>query len=361
MLLDDHQTTGPDGCFRSWHPPQPSPRGGLVVYARRGTLAGRQAIFLATLGTPLPATIDMRPGVSVSGLVVDERSRPVGGTIVRVMSSETWARGPGPDATAVSQADGSFQLDGLLYGQFRLLFESRDGGLTTALVNLDEKSISGMEIIMPQAQRVTGYLRDEAGRSVAGARLEEQEVLVEPSTRRVRARNVDWDVSDEDGAFRIAFVGRVLRATGRDRAGRLVVGTLSDWDRPRPPPPGTWSGGHPIDPQTLVLKRAEMLGGTVRLPDGRPAAHVIVHGMVSSGPRDHTMIESQARAQTDDQGRFWVGPFPLATVSLSAVAPPAGPDGLFGDDSEVQVTGEAPPQVQLVLRHGWRHPMARGR
>jgi hypothetical protein len=361
MSLDDHQTTGPDGCFRWWHQPEPSPRGGLVVYARRGNLAGRQSIVLATLGTPLPATIDMRPGLSVSGVVVDERSRPLPGTTVRMMTSETWSRGPGPGATAVSRGDGSFQLDGLLYGQFRLLFESPDGGLTTAFVNLDQKSISDLEIIMPQPQRVTGYLQDEAGRPVAGARIEEHEVLLEPTTRQIRGRHVDWDISDADGAFRLAFVGRVLRATGRDGAGRLVMTTFGDWDRPPRLQSGTWYGGHPMDPRTLVLKRAEMIGGTVRLPDGRPAAHVAVHGMVSSGPRDHTMIESQTRAQTDDQGRFWVGPFPLATVSLSAVAPPAGPDGLLGDDAEVLVTGEETPHVDLVLRHGWRHPMTRGR
>jgi hypothetical protein len=359
MALDDHQTTGPDGCFRWWHEPRPAPGGGLVVYARRGSLAGRQSIVLAPLGTPLPATIDMRPGLSVSGLVVDERSRPLPGTTVRMMTSETWARGPGPGATAVSQADGSFQLEGLLYGQFRLLFEARDGGLTTLFVHLDDKGLSSLEIIIPRAQPVTGYLRDEAGQPVAGARIEEHGVMRQPLTSHVRGRYIDWDISDEDGGFRLAFVGRNLQAIGRDGTGRLVMATFNDWDRPPRLRPGSWYGGHPMDPRTIVMKRAAMIGGTVRAPDGRPAARVAVHGMVGNGPRDHMMILSEARAETDDQGRFWVGPFPLDTVSLSAIAPPNGPGGMLGDDTEVLLTGEEMPQVDLMLRRGWQHPVMR--
>ena len=338
------------GCLR-WYRDMPH-SGQMVVYVRRGALAGRQSIWPEPFGTALPATIDVHPALSVAGIIRDEQGRPLPGALVRVVWSQQWAQGPGPDAFALAGPDGRFRFEGLLYGTYRLYFEGPAGGIATELVHLEETSVSDLQATVPKAPPVTGYLRTPSYQPVIGARVEDAPIFPVEAGRRLRGRHIEWDVSDSDGAFRVAFVGRMLRATGRDPAGRLVSAVFPDWDRPPSPVrPGAWDAGRPAEPHIIVMQPAGVIRGVVRFADGQPAAHASIHGLTFVPNRRPIPSDLSARAMADEQGRFVVGPLPLGPVTIRAMAGPRSepPYRIRAVRRQVVVSGESDPPVELVV------------
>lgn len=356
-MLADRVATGADGCVR-WM--REGPRTGeFVAYVRQGPRAGRKGILPGQYGTPLPASIDVGPARAIAGSVRDEQGQPLAGAIARVVSSERWAQGPGPDAAAVADARGRFRLEGLLYGRYRMLFESPSGGFTTVLVRLDDTDIDDLEAIIPRTTPVWGYLQDERGHPVAGARVEELRGPPDQAGgRRLRGRHVDWDVSAADGSFRLASLARTLRATGRDGEGRPLMASFQDWADGRRVrlAPGAWEGGRPASPRTVVMRPAAMVGGTLRHGDGRRAAGVGVAGTYMTDTHHPRLIENLAETRTDEQGRFWLGPFPLGTVAVVAIDQPAGrtTSSLSGVNAEVTAADGAYPHLELPLQPDWK-------
>jgi hypothetical protein len=343
--------TGSDGCFRWFR--EPPHTGEVVAYVRKGVLAGRQLVRPGPFGTVLPAIVDVHPALSVSGSVRDGDGRPVSGALVRVVWSQTFARGPGPDAVAFSDGAGRFRFEGLLYGNYRLYFEGPKGGVATALVTLDEQDIAGVDARLPPRWPVTGLLRSPSGEPVAGARIEESSPLAREPGRRLRGQHVDWDVSDDGGAFSMVYIGRGLRATGRDSSGHLLSAVFSDAERrPSRVSWGAWDPGRPAEPRTIVLQPAGVVRGVVRFPDGRPTGRVGVQGLVrADGPRGAFMMDRSVRAFSDEHGHFVLGPLPLGEVALHAyaMAPSLLQARAHAARLAVQVTGEQDPEVELIL------------
>jgi hypothetical protein len=339
------------GCFR-WFREAPH-SGELVAYVRKGALAGRRAMFPGRFGTVLPATLDVRPGLSVSGTIRDEEGRPLPGALVRVVSSERWARGPGPDTFTLARADGQFTFEGLLYGKHRLYFEGPAGGVATELVRLDEQNLTGLVVTIRKAPPITGYLVSEDHHPVVGARVEDAPIYPVEAGRRLRGRHIEWDTSDGDGAFRVAFIGRTLRATGRDRSGRLVTAAFADFERPPSPAgnPGAWDGGRPAVSQTILMRQAGVIRGSLRFPDGTPAAGAYINGLVFAKGRNTILADQSARASADEQGRFVLGPLPLGEVELRAMSGPRSdpPYQVRGVRQRVTVSGESDPPLDLIL------------
>ena len=339
------------GCLR-WYRDTPH-SGQVVVYVRRGALAGRQAIWPGPYGTALPATIDVHPALSVAGTLRDEQGQPLPGALVRVVWSDQWAQGPGPDAYALAGPDGRFLFEGLLYGTYRLYFEGPAGGTATELVHLDQTSIPDLQATIPRTPPVTGYLRTTSHQPVVGARVEDAPIYPVEAGRRLRGRHIEWDVSDADGAFRVAFIGRTLRATGRDPAGHLVSAVFPDWDRaPSPIRAGAWDAGRPAAPRTIVMQPAGVIRGVARFADGQPAAHAYVHGLVFQPSPGLRLTDLSARAMADEQGRFVVGPVPLGPVEVRAMAGPRSdpPYRIQSVRKQVVVRGESDPPVEIVLQ-----------
>jgi hypothetical protein len=353
MGLAQRVTTARDGCLR-WYRETPHWSSQLVVYARRGALAGRKAIWPVEGGTVLPATVELRPALSVSGTISDAGGRPLPGALVRVVWSQSWARGPGPDAFALSGPDGRFRFEGLLYGSYRLYFEGPAGGVATELVELDQASVTGLAVRIPTTPPVTGYLRTESHQPVAGARVEDVPFVSGPEPGlRLRGRHVEWDVSGADGGFRVAFIGRALRATGRDEAGRLISAVFPDWDRrPSPVHPGAWDAGRPAEARIVIMRPAGVIRGTVRFADGKPVPGTSVAGMVLGEVRNAIPTDTSVRTSADEQGRFVVGPFPLGDVDLRSMAGPRSdpPYHMWADRRRVKVTGEKDPPLDVVLQ-----------
>jgi beta-lactamase regulating signal transducer with metallopeptidase domain len=335
------------GCFRSELGPGRS--GEMVAYVRKGPVAGRKGIRLGRYGTPLPTTIDVRVAHTISGIMRNERGTPVADGKVRVVSSASWARGPGPDAVAVSGANGQFSFDGILYGEYRLLAEFPAGEITTVLARLDDRDLSGVEITIPATVPIAGYLQDGDGNPVVGARVEESSFLRE-SGRNLHGRYVDWDETDDEGAFRLVEIDRGLDAVGRDAAGRLVMAAFDDW-RSRPGDLVTqgWHSGRSGAAVTIPMRPAGFVTGRLTYPDGRPAAGAHISARVAFGPADFKRTHRPDVLRTtvaDAHGRFLIGPLPIGDAHLWSSS--EGPLTLVGS-RDVRVKGEHDPEVELVL------------
>jgi len=169
--------------------------------------------------------------------------------------------------------------------------------------------------------------------------------------RRLRGRHIEWDISDGDGAFRLAFIGRMVRATGRDARGRLLSAVLPDWERPPSRlQPGAWDAGRPAAPRIIVLQPHGVIRGVARFSDGTPAG-ASLNGLVRAPGGGAVRSELSVHGSSDQQGRFVLGPLPLGPVQIRGIAGPRTdpPYRIRGAVREVTVTGENDPPVDLVL------------
>jgi beta-lactamase regulating signal transducer with metallopeptidase domain len=339
--------TDRDGCFRT---SRGAPRSGqIIAYVRKGAIAGRKGMLSGKYGTQLPTTIDVRRAHVISGIARDGRGVPLAGATVRVVWSPVWAAGPGPDGLVVSGPDGRFAFDGLLYGTHRLLFQAPSGAMATALVKVAESDVGGLDVVVPDPWPVTGHLKDGSGRAVAGARVEEAYPFPREPGRAVRGRHIDWDVTDDTGAFRLVQIGRPLLATGRDAEGTLLLARFSDYrsaeGRFRNLPAGGWQVEPPASAD-IVMRPAGVVSGQVHLPDGRPAPFAGVQALVRVDAGDAVNTIRQSRA--DGDGRFVLGPLPLGEVEIYAFTR-AGTSVLHAIRRHHLVHGESDPPLEIVL------------
>jgi hypothetical protein len=332
------------GCFRT-HLGAPR-TGALVAYVRKGAVAGRKGITPGLYGTKLPTSIDVQRAYSVAGTLRDEGGRVVEGGKVRVVWSEVWAKGPGPDAVAISGRDGRFRFEGLLYGNYRFFVESPVGGVATESVHLDGGA--ALDVTIPPTMPVTGYLVDEAGRPVSGARVEEAS-FYNQHDRNLHGRYFDWDVTGETGAFRMVRLGRSVDAVGRDPDGQLLMAAFEDWSFRTLLAPDVAANAASPRHGVFQMRRAGTITGQAVYFDGQPAAGAHISASVvfkrERGVPGRPFYERSAYA--DDQGRFLVGPLPLGEVSLWA----RGPAGRTNTRAILhpQVRGEHDPPVEVVL------------
>ena len=84
-------------------------------------MSGAQVITVAAGQTirGLDVTMLSARGFTVSGVVVDEMNRPVGGAMVMLMPAQLVV-GPGPRGSSRTQPDGTFTIGGVTPGAYRL-------------------------------------------------------------------------------------------------------------------------------------------------------------------------------------------------------------------------------------------------
>jgi beta-lactamase regulating signal transducer with metallopeptidase domain/protocatechuate 3,4-dioxygenase beta subunit len=168
-------------------------------------------------------------GVRLSGTVVDEEGRPIDGARV-ISRAKVGGRLPTSAAeisegTGVRTVNGRFQFDGLTPGKedFRVLHPD----YALASVQNFELRAQGHEplaIVLKRGGTVSGHLRDEHGRPIAGAQLHFQRYpfsfFEDPNGSRFATA-----VTDENGAYEVRHLPEELIHILRDQ-GRRTLGVF---------------------------------------------------------------------------------------------------------------------------------------
>ncbi|MFN7972900.1 MAG: carboxypeptidase-like regulatory domain-containing protein [Acidobacteriota bacterium] len=198
--------SGPDGQFQLDLP------AGKHTYHLEAAARGHVRTFVRDVpATPGKRWIEMSlsPGAPVAGRVIARGGGPVPGALI---SSGI--------ETVVADAKGSFRFEGLPMGKNELVV--RAPGLATQRVDVAARST--FEVLMEPGNALTGTLRDQYKRPIAGALVE---ILEDPGGVLVR--------SDANGRFEVPDllgVVTVMARSGRHR-------------------PATWAGTVPLARGTL--------------------------------------------------------------------------------------------------------------
>ncbi len=237
----------------------------------------------------------------VTGTVVNGGGEPLPGVVVTAARSEsrqrrTAARSSNYDpdlvtaGRALSGADGSFTIEGLDPGGYKV--EARDGDRKPArtVVTLAPRGGEQVRLTMTQGALVAGTVRDSSGQPVAAFTVV---VFEGDGLGRGEVAGTRTFV-DRDGAFRIEGLEArdyLLQATAHGYApSRPVAASALE----PPARPGAVS---------IQLPAGGTLTGTVRSKTGEALgnARVTVEGGIGEGA---TPVPFSASAVTDDQGQF---------------------------------------------------------
>lgn len=202
-----------------------------------------------------PLHLDIDLGKGLSGLVVDQQGRAVGGATV---SASPLGGGGGSDA--VSDGEGRFMLEGLRSGRYELLAEHGRVGTSDRLtVDLSASQRPDVTLTLRPWRRVQGTLRSSVGAPVPNARLQ----LITDTGHRAHAN------TDATGAFAVQVPSGARQVITQAFAPSQVL----------------WAGCKPLPASpdlNLEISLPPVPGGTLILPLPRPAEtdtapkHVIV-------------------------------------------------------------------------------------
>jgi beta-lactamase regulating signal transducer with metallopeptidase domain len=273
--------TGPDGVMRIplALPDRKPPQDVFTLYARKGRLAARKNVMAVPFGTPLPMDLTLAPGRTLRGSVTSSAGKPVAGARLHIVDWQSYAVGPGGGPLAETAADGTFTIPGLLYGEYTVLAVARGGVGVADRLHIADGNPDELHLRLPDTDQLSGWLRDEQGKPLAGVRVERVHRGHMYPRGRTGERHVDWDVSGPDGGFRMLPLGDSLFASARDGKGELIEAIFSDGGvaqrllgreviRPR-------GKGQP--PGFVPLQRPARLSVKVQGPDGQPVPSARIH------------------------------------------------------------------------------------
>jgi protocatechuate 3,4-dioxygenase beta subunit len=306
--------------------------GTYEVMARRGMLIGAgKGVGLAPAQSAENVEVELDRGLVVSGQVKDEAGAALGN--IRVSASRD---GPpfGQAARTRTNADGTYALEGMLPGNYRVNANEEGYGLGMARARLIEKDLTRVDITLPHAVKVSGRVVTAQGNPVDGARV--QASFEGRSPVGGMTSSGEGTVSAYDGSFELR---RIWPGTLRLLVRHDDLGTESFG------PEEVKAGEKKV--LTLVLKKGGVVAGTVRTEDGRPAPDVRITAMARE-----TRMFLDAQDVTGPDGRYRVASLPAAriTVSASRTARPS----FGGSDEANQKTvtladGEEKTGVDLVV------------
>lgn len=239
--------------------------------------AGDKAVDLGTLV--------LEPGVSIEGRVTDPSGEPIADAEVWVLAEAAaspwllearWARAPEPEADAVSDPRGRFEVVDLEPSRSVHLRIDAEGYLPTFVMavasgerpGVNDAGEPDVEVVLEPAARLSGRVEDEEGGAVAGAEVS-VEMIFEPeadeSAGPTRSRLAK---TDDRGRFEVDDIA----------PGRHIVDAFADGYQPSTSRTVALDvGAEPVGLR-FVLRRGAVLTGTVSDGDGLPieGAQVLV-------------------------------------------------------------------------------------
>ena len=348
-------TTAADGQIRSPVPGKGPPQEVFILYARQGAQAARTTVMAVPFGTKLPIELRLHPAHRLRGTVTTADGRPVAGAGLHIIDWQAHAVGPGGGELARTRADGSFVIDGLLYGDYSLLAVAPSGLAVLHRLPIGDTDPPPAALRLPDTRRVTARLRDEDGRPLAGVRVERAPSENMYPRGRTGERHVDWDVSGADGSVRLLPLGETLVAGARDAQGRTIEALFNDGGVPRWKLPRALGFdrmrfvtrehefGQPRADRLVLLQRPAVLAIRVEDTEGRPVPGV--RPQVDPATTDPAWT-LRARARTDGDGRIPDIAVPPGTMVV-ALSPNGRPQASVREVLTVKA-GEQ-KQVRLVI------------
>lgn len=218
------------------------------------------------------------------GLIVDSRGAAVVGAKVTV------AQGPAQGKSAISGADGAFELDRLPTGPVRVALEHAE--LPSHQATLDPGTFSRLS--MPLGGAVEGRVVDEAGLPVQGVKV----TGVGPQAASAE------DSSDRDGRWTLPALRPGGWRVAVQRPGFLPA------SRELTVPVASQRGQVTVREVTLALLRGGVAGGTVRDARGGRVADARVVVRAADG--------RSAEGRTDARGEFRVRDCPTGELEVVA-------------------------------------------
>lgn len=327
------------------------------------------AMMLGTNGDPAGAervALALARGAPLSGRVVDERGKPVGGArVIATNASEPLPVFDPRRDGVLAGADGKFTIPAVSAGTWRLgATHGAFAPTTSEPITVDGTNArAGVELVLAAGGVVRGIVKDKAGQPVAAADVR----VVAKGFVEWRARRQAF--TDGEGRFEV------------DGLARRAVDVVAQHD----------SGASAIVPADLATKREHELElvldiggtitGTVVDPRGEPIgdAQVIAEPEWSGGTVDRVQwnVRGVQEAVTDQGGGFRFAGLPDGTYRVRAARPGTSESGLSlaqgvtakpgGEPVKLVVPadgrivgkvvladGKAPPIYTLML--GWTHP-----
>ncbi|HVZ75439.1 MAG TPA: carboxypeptidase-like regulatory domain-containing protein [Polyangia bacterium] len=287
-------------------------------------------------GAPVVVTLALTPGFAITGGVVDDRGRAVGGVEVRAEAT------PGDPLAevATASAGGAFRFAALPAGAWRLV--ARAPGLVArapATVALGAAPVAPVRLELVRAAVLSGRVVDARGLPIAGAEVrcvgaggDDLAVIYDPLPLAAEAAALPPGAGHARPGTRTV----VADGAGTFRLSDLVPGTFH-LEIARPPSvplrTGDWTlaAGEARDVGALVLRDGAVVGGRVVDDGGRPVAGARVDVAPSVG----------VFAETDDAGAFALT-LPAGHYTLAASA--------AGGDARVAIDVGATPPALVELR-----------
>jgi protocatechuate 3,4-dioxygenase beta subunit len=274
--------------------------GSYEVMARRGMLIGAgKVVALAVAQSVDDVLVEVDRGYVVSGQVKDEGGAGVGN--VRLWAGRN-APPFGQAARTRSNPDGSYALEGMLPGEYRITVNEEGYGFATARARVLAADVANLDLVLPRAAKVSGRVLSPDGRPVEGATVQATFEVTMPGGGMMSTG--EGTSSGPDGSFQLKRTPpSMLRVTARhEDYGGTTVG------------PETVKAGE-TKTLTLTLKKGATITGTVKTDEGRPAADVRVTallrgpGMSSDGGQDVTGPDGRYRLSGLPAGRITVAAF----------------------------------------------------
>jgi protocatechuate 3,4-dioxygenase beta subunit len=146
---------------------------------------------------PPPQTWHVRPGLHIAGMVVDGNGAPVGDAAVSASQSNSDPRAQRADGWQPARPDGSFEVTGLLPGDYlvQVMAAAHPPTREPLRVTLAPgRSAEGLRLVLDRSGGVKGVVVDEDGQPVADV--------------EVQANGPSWEwrdgvLTDQDGGFHL--------------------------------------------------------------------------------------------------------------------------------------------------------------
>ena len=304
-----------------------------VLVSHPEHLPGPDARAAVAPGRTARCDVELAPGGSIAGLVLDEEGKPVEGALISSRGSHAdSARGMGKimgllsrfvegsalaaPAETRSARDGSFRLQGL-EPVLQDLKASLAGRLDGRLHQVPPGA-QGVKLVLSRGASVQGRLLDRAGQPAGGARLELKESMGSlPNKDAMMTADLD-------------LLGEKTRSGESDGQGRFLLTGVA---------PGQYElairigkspvlveiipvGKEPVDMGELTLPDLAPIRGKVLGPKGQPVEGAVVRAGCAGGegPWSAAIAAAGLEGRSGPGGEFAIAAVPTGTYRLTATA-----------------------------------------